>query len=205
MALSENINELEKQKFKDFLGETVVKVFVVNGGGGVSDGKILIDAADTESDYLDTKLIVSGILSKKTNTDGLGKETLEIYLSESDISHKNISDLQGGSAGEYYHQTSAQASSAMYRSIVTKTANYSVLVTDYAIVASGLNNTVSILLPDATLNSNKIFKIKASDITNEVKIICTGAQKIDGVATFTFTQVNVALEVISDGSNWFIF
>ena len=66
MALSENINALEKAKFVEFSGETAVRVYVVNPSGGGSSVKnfgiesilngqdyatIVFDTAMTDTNY----------------------------------------------------------------------------------------------------------------------------------------------------------
>lgn len=86
--------------------------------------------------------------------------------------------------------------------LLTKTANYNMLVTDYCILANGNGATVDIKLPTPSVGREVV--IKAIDITNTVRIIPNGAETIDGAANYTFVGQYESKTLISDGTNWFV-
>ena len=87
------------------------------------------------------------------------------------------------------------------QSIVTKSENYTILSTDFCILADGSTATVDISTPDVALNVGKVFNIKAIDVTNQVRLIST--ELIDGQSSVILSLYN-NITVISDGSNWHI-
>lgn len=82
--------------------------------------------------------------------------------------------------------------------------DYTATVEDHTIIADGSSNTVDIELPEVT-NIGKVFKIKAVDITNEVKVLPNGSDKIDGEDDYVFTQANESVTFVSDGTEWRLF
>lgn len=61
-------------------------------------------------------------------------------------------------------------------------------------------------LPDASLWSGKMIKIKKSESTeNEVVVEASGSQTLDGVASVSLESPYAAVAFVSNGSNWFIF
>ena len=68
-----------------------------------------------------------------------------------------------------------------------------------------VNTTATINLPDATTCSGRIYYIKSVTAAITVTITPNGAQTIDGSnASRTITTQYKGLEIISDGSNWYI-
>jgi len=78
--------------------------------------------------------------------------------------------------------------------------DYSILSTDMIIIASGQGSPVSILLPDANINSGMICFVKAINIENPISVIST--QLIDDSSTFIFSFKNESILVVSNGTNW---
>ncbi len=88
--------------------------------------------------------------------------------------------------------------------IKTVTADYTILITDDIILA---NNTVVIELdlPTAVGNSGKRIIVKRiADIRKRVKIIANGSEEIDGEAEVIINKKYTSIELLSDGSNWWI-
>ncbi len=71
------------------------------------------------------------------------------------------------------------------RSITTKTANYTILESDYTILADASSNTVTLTLP-ASPNTGQVFNIKAIDSTYLITVAGNG-KNIDGSSSITIT------------------
>lgn len=86
------------------------------------------------------------------------------------------------------------------RAITTKTANYTVALTDSVIVGNGA--TVTITLPSATTaTAGKVFTVKNINTANLT--IASAAGTIDGATTKVLARWASAT-VISDGTNWLV-
>lgn len=72
--------------------------------------------------------------------------------------------------------------------------------TDYFYIATG---SLVITLPDAASNTN-FYSIKNSASAGSVVIAGSGTQTIDGSSTAPILIQNVAIDLISDGTNWSI-
>lgn len=82
-------------------------------------------------------------------------------------------------------------------SIISTSANYTVLSTDEIILATG---TITITLPIASANTGKTYTIKR--ISTIVTIDVTGGGTIDGSTSISIGQQYSTISVISDGSEW---
>jgi hypothetical protein len=88
----------------------------------------------------------------------------------------------------------------------TKTANYSVVVTDDFLAIDATSGTITITLPSAVNNTGQIFTIKKVDISaNIVTVATTASQTIDGSSTYSLNTQYQAISVISNGSNWLVY
>lgn len=83
---------------------------------------------------------------------------------------------------------------------VAKTANYTVLTTDYLIDCTA--NTFTVTLPTAVGITGQEFKIKNSG-SGVITVATTSSQTIDGVTTQTVNSPD-SMTVTSTGSNWII-
>lgn len=83
-----------------------------------------------------------------------------------------------------------------------KTANYTVLTTDYFIDCT--SGTFTVTLPTAASVSGKIYNIKNSG-TGVITVNTTSSQTIDGGSTASLPVQYTSISVISDGSNWKVF
>lgn len=93
-----------------------------------------------------------------------------------------------------------------YPVIQTKVANYTAVLGDDVVLASGSAFTVT--LPTAVGSSGKTYRIKKTDTsaTNTITIATTSAQTIDGRASsdIVLRQYGDFIAVVSDGANWSI-
>jgi hypothetical protein len=88
--------------------------------------------------------------------------------------------------------------------LVTKTGAYSVLSSDYTILADATTAAFTVTLPAATGNSGKMFNIKKIDGTANAVTISTGGGNIDGVSTRAISIQYETVTVQSDGTNYYI-
>ena len=77
-------------------------------------------------------------------------------------------------------------------------------ITDNNLVFTGTSPAV-LTLPDATSCTGRGYWIKnTSSNSSTLTIATTSAQSIDGLSTWTLTQLNKAVLLVSNGSNWII-
>lgn len=89
------------------------------------------------------------------------------------------------------------------RSYATKTANYTLTVTDEFVVFNGASLTAT--LPDPTGNAmnGRVFSVKNIN-SSSLSVVSAGTSKtIDGAASVTVAQWG-GLDLISDGTQWLI-
>ncbi len=72
------------------------------------------------------------------------------------------------------------------------------------ILADGTSNTVDVTLPPAARVTDTVFYVKALNISNAVSIETNGAETIDGAANYVFGSQYDAVQVVSDGANWWL-
>ena len=119
-------------------------------------------------------------------------------------SHSDLQNIQGGIPGERFHLSAAQvASIGFFTSVVTKTTNYTALLTDGTILCNAASGSFTITLPTATGNLGKTFSVKKIDSsTNTVTI--SSASLIDGYSTQSIIIQYVNVTVQSDGTTWHV-
>ena len=91
-------------------------------------------------------------------------------------------------------------------SVVTKTANYTLLYTDFVVLADASGGAFTVTLPTAVGHSGQAFVVKKIDATTTaVHLTTTGGQTIDGIPpVIDITTPRQALWMASDGANWFV-
>jgi hypothetical protein len=90
------------------------------------------------------------------------------------------------------------------RSVLSKTTNYTVLITDSVIFVSGSTSAVTITLP-TTPAIGQSFIIKRTDNTPANLITVAGNGKnIDEAASQSMTSQYDTLEIIYDGTQWYL-
>src|SRR5260221_11737246 len=91
--------------------------------------------------------------------------------------------------------------SAKYTSFSTNTTAAS---TDNMLVFTG-TAAATLTLPDATTCQGRIYWIKNTSSNSSTLTIATvSSQTIDGLSSWTVTQTNKAVRLVSDGTNWLI-
>lgn len=73
------------------------------------------------------------------------------------------------------------------------------------ILINALSGAVTIVMPAASTVANKVFSIKKIDTSaNQVIVDVDGSEKIDGDANVVISFPESTLQIVSDGSNWYI-
>ena len=89
-----------------------------------------------------------------------------------------------------------------YKAVRTITESYTVSDVDELILADATSGAITVTLPKAV--DGRTIYTKKIDNSNNVTIATTGSETIDGQAQQTISTQWDTVEVISDGSNWFI-
>lgn len=86
--------------------------------------------------------------------------------------------------------------------VKSKTANYTVLLTDDLLLGSG--SAFTFTLPTAVGCSGKVFYFKKTDssISNLITIDGNGSETIDGALTQVLYFSSEEMSIVSDGANW---
>lgn len=124
-----------------------------------------------------------------------------LQLAQLGITYGHIDDQSQAITGEKTFSTGI-ISTSIRRETSTKTANYSMISTDYFILVDASSSSVDVTLPTPAIGKEVI--IKAIDVTNTVRILPNGAEKIDSEANLTIGEQWKTYTLISDGTNWFL-
>lgn len=90
--------------------------------------------------------------------------------------------------------------------ISTKSADYTVMLTDNAVLANCTGGPVKFTLPPAATAAGHVFYFKKLDVsTNAMTIMANGFELIDGLNTLSSTAQYAAYMLITDGTAWYVF
>lgn len=110
---------------------------------------------------------------------------------------KLVNYMQVNSAGQVtavWHEFVSNAKSA-----------YSCTQSDRYVFADATTAAFTVTLPNASLCPGKVLTVKKTDSTaHAVTITASAAQTIDGASTYQLQTPNGAVDVVSNGSGWFI-
>lgn len=87
------------------------------------------------------------------------------------------------------------------QSVLTTSSNTVINATNSIVLANG---TITLTLPDATVNTGRTFTIKNVGVGRVTVVTSTATQFIDGDTTWVLQYQNSAFNVTSDGTNWAI-
>lgn len=94
-----------------------------------------------------------------------------------------------------------RAYSENYRNITSST---SIAITDDVVFVDTTSSNISVTMPTAVNNGGKKIVIKRKNGNNNLTILPTGSQTIDGSASFIIYHRYQAVTLVSDNSNWYI-
>lgn len=88
--------------------------------------------------------------------------------------------------------------------IATKTSNYTITTSDYAIIANNTSNAITLTLPDATTCKGQQFAIFCLTNNFNVPVDTVGGQTVAGLSSgsLDFGASGQSATLISDGTNW---
>jgi hypothetical protein len=67
------------------------------------------------------------------------------------------------------------------------------------------NGSVTVTLPSASSTYGQVCMVKHKAGTNAVSVAAPAGSTIDGASSVSLTTANAARQIISDGSNWYVF
>jgi hypothetical protein len=115
----------------------------------------------------------------------------EVELAKLALENRIATYLQGGGATR-----------GTYRSV---TATGNVVSGDYLIIADATAGAITMTLPPAALLSGRIYVFKQINSgANAVIVDPSGAETIDGAATYTLSAQWNSVTIMSNGTAWFI-
>lgn len=183
--------------------QTIGSIYVVLGGGDYSLLQAQASAEPVKPLEIATQAVLVGriIVQKNAATAVQIDKVIETTFGVSSVVHHNdLSDKQGGTAGEYYHLT-ANEYAGLYATR-TVTTNTSALLTDRTLRADSSSSNVTVTLPDATTCTGRIFCVKRISKSNSVTVVTTSSQTIDGSLSVPINIQYQSLTFQSNGTNW---
>jgi hypothetical protein len=115
----------------------------------------------------------------------------EVELAKLALENRIATYLQGGGATR-----------GTYRSV---TATGNVVSGDYLIIADATAGAITMTLPPAALVPGRIYAFKRINSgANAVVVDPSGAETIDGAATYTLSAQWNSVTIMSNGTAWFI-
>lgn len=97
---------------------------------------------------------------------------------------------------------SVTATTRNINAIVNKSADYTIVDTDYTILANATSNAFTLTLPAANANTGRVLIIRKTDETANV-LTFSLAIKISETTSFTTLNLNTTIRIQSDGTNWY--
>lgn len=147
---------------------------------------------------------------------GTGTEWLSIYLSGSigyfnstvtiEVTNNFTVDDRLG-IGTKTSNSKLQVNGSISTAISQKTSNYILTISDSIILANASQGNVTISLPTASAIAGRKYTIKGQFANSSHQVIVNssvGSQTIDGEPNQTITIQYTSLDLVSDGSNWYI-
>jgi hypothetical protein len=102
---------------------------------------------------------------------------------------------------EAARDTAVAAATGQYNNVVRNiTVSDSIVMTDSIIFAS---NTITLTMPTAVGISGRTFTVKNKGV-GMITLTGVNAETIDSYSTMTLSEPNTSIDIISDGSNWYI-
>jgi hypothetical protein len=94
-----------------------------------------------------------------------------------------------------------RAYSENYKNVTSST---SILITDDVVFVDTTSGSITVTMPSAVNNGGKKIVIKRKNGNNNLTIVPTGSQTIDGISSFIIYHKYQAVTLVSDNSNWYI-
>lgn len=150
----------------------------------------------TFSDYTTTAQYAS-VVDGDSGADKIGSTT--------------ITDITGNTVQEQleYIAEKALVSGSLGLPATTVTTDTTLDIVEHVYLVDSTTNSVTLTLPKSGSGAGeapdgKRYEIKVLNITNEVKVITSDSQLIDGVSEFIFNSNNEVRQFLSDNNKWYI-
>lgn len=121
---------------------------------------------------------------------------------------QNVQDLTPGyvlvvnsTSQGFTEQPFTPPSGGLNPAIATKTANYNVAITDSTLLGDATLGNMTFSLPTAAAASGYIFTFKKVDASANT-VTVSGAQTIDGMASYVINAQYAAMQIQSNGTTW---
>ena len=99
----------------------------------------------------------------------------------------------------------AAANAASFGTARSVTASTSVVSSDFAIIADSTAGAITVSLPPAAASNGRVFFVKRVNAgLNSVTVDPFGSETIDGAATHVLALQWARIEIVSNGTAWFI-
>ena len=176
---------------------------------------------DVLNDYLSVSLntdgtVKSSAISTKADDSAVvhntGNETIAGVKTFSTKVSTTALQVSGGSIANGKVLTSDGSGNATWQatqavnqqSVATKTANYTLTTSDEVILADATGGALTLTLPTAVGNTNLYTIKKIDSSSNTATITTSSAQTIDGGGTAVVKVQYASVNLVSNGSNWYI-
>jgi hypothetical protein len=90
-------------------------------------------------------------------------------------------------------------------SVSTLSSSSPLTLSEDVVLIDSTSASVIATLPTASGNSGKHYRIKWISSANTATVLATNPDTIDGTTSYIFSLQNQTIEVISNGTNWYIF
>lgn len=121
--------------------------------------------------------------------------TIDKLLGKPLLHSHQLSDLIGYS--NTYADAAVFATISASSTTLGNTAN--------TILANAISNAITVNLPAASTRTNLIYRIKKIDLTtNKITIVPNGSETIDGGANLILQFQNSCVDIVSNGTSWYI-
>lgn len=197
----------------------------VNIAGDVMEGdltvptgvKIILDDAPVNAtdaankDYVDTKIATAnnGLTAASGNVKLGGSLTAATTITTDATKTLALAGLQDGATTDKMVVVdgsgvlkSVAATTRNVNAIVKKMADYTVVDTDYTILANASSNAFTLTLPDATTSTGRVLIIRKTDESANA-LTFSSAIKISESTSFTTLNINTTIRIQSDGTDWY--
>lgn len=192
---------------KNISTQTIITVTAVSGSGLNADGTY---SADATTHYL---------ISATSLKDADKKLDAQLFLTQSEVNTVeagaglNTDGTYSADTSSHYittatslHNADSLLDAQLYANInrlVSITANYTVLVGNYSIMANATAGAITVTLPLASTATALTVGITKTDTTaNTVNIIRSGTDLICGATSQSLLFQNEVFNFVSDGTNW---